>query len=77
MATLEALHSMVLHLLPCLAQQAVPRVLLLMALQGILRGLVIQVITCPTTHLTRCVISVAHIMVPSCLEQATQLRALC
>nr|XP_020156347.2 protein FAR1-RELATED SEQUENCE 5-like [Aegilops tauschii subsp. strangulata] len=42
---LQALHSMVLHLLPCLAQQEVPRVLLPIALQGVLRGLVVQVIT--------------------------------
>ena len=45
---LQALHNMVLHLLPRLAQQAVPRVLLPMALQGVLTGLIIQVITCPT-----------------------------
>ena len=74
---LQALHSMVLHLLPRLAQQAVPRVLLPMALQGVLRGLVIRVITCPNSpSKCVCVISVAHIMVPSCTEQATQLRAL-
>ena len=45
---LQALHGMLRHLLPCLAQQAVPHVLLPMALQGVLTGLIIQVITCPT-----------------------------
>ena len=54
MATLEdllhllALHSIFRHLLPRLAQQAVAHVLLPMALQGVLTGLIIQVITCPT-----------------------------
>ena len=46
---LQALRSMVLHLLPRLAQQAVPRVLLPMALQGVLRGLITQVITFPNS----------------------------
>ena len=46
---LQALHGMVHHLLPRLAQQVVPRVLLPMALQGVLMGLIIQVITYPTT----------------------------
>ena len=46
---LQALHGMVLHLLPRLAQQAVPRVLLPMALQAALRGLIVQVITCPNS----------------------------
>ena len=45
---LQALHGMVLHFLPRLAQQAVPRMLLPTALQGVLTGLTIQVITCPT-----------------------------
>jgi len=55
MATLEdllhllALHGMLRHLLPRLAQQAVPRVLLPMALQAALRGLIMQVITCPNS----------------------------
>ena len=46
---LQALHGMLRHLVPCLAQQAVARVLLPMALQGVLRGLIIQVIACPNT----------------------------
>ena len=55
MATLEdllhllALHDMLRHLLPCLAQQAVPRVLLPMDLQAVLKGLITQVITCPNS----------------------------
>ena len=51
MATLEdllhlqaqALHGMLCHLLPRLAKQQVAYVLLPMALQGVLRGLIIQV----------------------------------
>ena len=51
MATLEdllhlqaqALHGMLRHLLPRLAQQAVPRVLLPMDLQAVLRRLITQV----------------------------------
>ena len=46
---LQALHGMLRHLLPRLAQQAVAHVLLPMALQGVLRGLIIQVIACPNT----------------------------
>ena len=74
---LQAVHSMVLHLLPCLAQQVVPCVLLPMALQGVLRGLVIQVITCPNSP-SKCVcdFSSAHHDAQLLSEQATQLRAL-
>ena len=38
---LQAIHGMLRHLLPRLAQQVVPRVLLPIALQGVLTGLII------------------------------------
>ena len=41
------LHSMLRHLLPHLAQQAVPHLLLPMALQAVLKDIIMQVITCP------------------------------
>ena len=45
----QALHGMLCHLLPRLAKQQVAYVLLPMALQEVLRGLIMQVITCPNS----------------------------
>ena len=46
----------------------------LLHLQEAIRGLIIQVITCPTLDLTRCVTSVAQIIVPSCTHHGAQLH---